>query len=300
MDRDTRAETVAVVGMGAVGTALAGALAAAGHDVVACGRRPLDRIEVTDGTGADAVTSTYPVRWVATPDDVGAAGLTVLATKIHDTPAVADWLAALTAHGGHVVAAQNGVDHVERIGPLVTAEVVPALVYTNVERTGLGAVRTRRTDRDLVVPDTASAEPAVALLEGTRLAVERSADFRTAAWRKMLTNVSANPITALTGRRVEVLTEQPVAELAMRVLREAVAVGRAEGAHLDDADAREVLAWLQALAPGSTTSMLQDREAGRPLEHDGLTATVVRLGDRHGIDVAANRSLLALLSAVSP
>ncbi|WP_158057137.1 ketopantoate reductase family protein [Saccharomonospora sp. CUA-673] len=93
--------------------------------------------------------------------------------------------------------------------------------------------------------------------------------------------MSANPITALTGRRVEVLTEPAVAELAMRLLREAVAVGVAEGARIDDGDARDVLAWLQTLAPGSTTSMLQDREAGRPLEHDGLTGTVVRLGDHH-------------------
>ena len=58
--------TVAVVGTGAVGTALAGALAGAGHDVVACGRRPLSTIEVTDGDR----TTTHPVRWAAEPGDV--------------------------------------------------------------------------------------------------------------------------------------------------------------------------------------------------------------------------------------
>ncbi|WP_139320835.1 ketopantoate reductase family protein [Saccharomonospora sp. CUA-673] len=150
--------TVAVVGMGAVGTALAGALAEAGHDVVACGRRRLERIEVTD----DGVTRTYPVRWAAEPADVGPVPLTILATKIHDTAAVADWLAASTAGGGHVVAAQNGVDQRERIGPLVAAEVVPALVYTNVERIGPGAVHTRRSGRDLVVPDGEHVAEAVA------------------------------------------------------------------------------------------------------------------------------------------
>ncbi|MCP2182103.1 ketopantoate reductase family protein [Prauserella alba] len=305
--------TVAVVGMGAVGTALAGALAAAGHDVVACGRRPLSNIEVTEGDS----TATYPVRWAAAPGEVGPVALTVLATKIHDTGGAAEWLAVLTSAGGSVLVAQNGVDQVERVGPLVGAAgehhrgtdsagagsagtVVPALVYVNAERVAPGVVRTRRSDRDLVVPGTDEAAPVADLLAGAGLAVERSADFATAAWRKMLTNVSANPITALTGRRVEVLAEQPVAELAMRVLREAVAVANAEGAQLTDADAHEVLTWLQTLAPGSTTSMLQDRDAGRPLEHDGLTGTIVRLGDRHGIDVGANRTLLSLLSAVSP
>ncbi|MBB3049419.1 2-dehydropantoate 2-reductase [Prauserella isguenensis] len=296
--------------MGAVGTALAGALASAGHEVVACGRRPLSSIEVTDGEAA----TTHPVRWAAEPGDVGPAALTILATKIHDTAGAADWLAASTSEGGDVLVAQNGVDQAERVGPLVGTDrsgtdpsgagprgaVVPALVYINAERTAPGVVRTRRTDCDLVVPGGEEAARVTELLAGAGLAVERSADFTTAAWRKMLTNVSANPITALTGRRVEVLAEPQVAELAMRVLTEAVAVANAEGASLDDADARDVLTWLQALAPGSTTSMLQDREAGRPLEYDGLTGTVVRLGDRHGVDVGANRALLSLLSAVSP
>ncbi|MBB3662471.1 2-dehydropantoate 2-reductase [Prauserella sediminis] len=305
--------TVAVVGMGAVGTALAGALAAAGHDVVACGRRPLSSIEVVGAGG----TATYPVRWAAEPADVGPVALTILATKIHDTGGAAGWLAALTSTGGDVLVAQNGVDQAERVGPLIggaggshrgagsvgvgsVGVVVPALVYVNAERVAPGVVRTRRSDCDLVVPGTDEAAPVADLLAGAGLVVERSADFATAAWRKMLTNVSANPITALTGRRVEVLAEQQVAELAMRVLTEAVAVANAEGARLTDADARDVLTWLQTLAPGSTTSMLQDRDAGRPLEHDGLTGTVVRLGDRHGIDVGANRTLLSLLSAVSP
>lgn len=305
MSRGGTGVRIAVVGMGAVGTALAGALACAGHDVVACGRRPLSTIEVTDGEAA----TTHPVRWAAEPGDVGPAALTILATKIHDTAGAADWLAASTSEGGDVLVAQNGVDQAERVGPLIGAArsetrpggvVVPALVYINAERTAPGVVRTRRTDCDLVVPGHEEAAPVADLLAGAGLAVERSADFATAAWRKMLTNVSANPITALTGRRVEVLAEQQAAELAMRVLTETVAVANAEGASLDDADARDVLTWLQTLAPGSTTSMLQDREAGRPLEYDGLTGTVVRLGDRHGIDVGANRTLLSLLSAVSP
>lgn len=296
MDTVDSAETVAVVGLGAVGTAFAASLAEAGHEVVACGRRPLERIEITDERG----TRAYPVGWAGSPEDAGPVPFVVLATKIHDTPATVEWLARLTADGGHVVVAQNGVDHRERVEPLVgAAAVVPALVYLNAERTAPGSVRVRRTERDLVLPDDAAAKAAANLFETSGLTVETHADFRTAAWRKMLTNVAANPITALTGRRVEVLTEPAVADLALAVLREAVAVGRAEGAQLTDADATRTLAWLQGLAPGSTTSMLQDREAGRRLEYDGLTGTIARLGDRHGEAVEANRALLALLSAIS-
>ncbi|MBK1784320.1 2-dehydropantoate 2-reductase [Prauserella cavernicola] len=289
-------ETVAVVGMGAVGTALAVALADRGHPVVACGRSRLDRVEVTDQGAARGVD----VDWAATPADVEPVPWTLLTTKIHHTPSVADWLARLTAGGGRVVVAQNGVDHAERVGPLVNgADVVPALVYINAERTAPGHARIRRTERDLVLPADEPGTAAARLFERAGLAVDLRPDFRTAAWHKLLTNVAANPLTALTGRRVEVLTEPAVAELALRMLREAVAVGRAEGAELTDDDAIGSLAWLQALAPGSTSSMLQDREAGRTLEYEGLTGTLVRLGERHGIDVEANRAVYALLSAIS-
>lgn len=45
--------------------------------------------------------------------------------------------------------------------------------------------------------------------------------------------------------------------------------------------------------------MLQDRQAGHTLEHDGLIGPVVRLGARHGIPPPTGRTLLALLDALT-
>ncbi|NKQ55848.1 2-dehydropantoate 2-reductase [Amycolatopsis sp. K13G38] len=286
--------TVAVVGMGAVGTALAGALAEAGHRILACGSKPLERIEIIDHDG----TRQYPVRWLASAEQAEPVEWVVLATKMHQTASAEPWLRALTSRHTRVVAAQNGVDHVDRVGPLVAGAVVPALVYINAERTGPGQVRARHTDRDLVVPGDDDGRATAELFATSGLRVEADPDFRTAAWLKLLTNVVANPITALTGRRVEVLREPEVATLAEKLLRETVAVGRAEGASLTEQDADKALSWLRGIAPDSTSSMLQDRKAGRTLEYDGLTGAVVRLGDKHGLPVEANRALLALLSAL--
>jgi 2-dehydropantoate 2-reductase len=46
------------------------------------------------------------------------------------------------------------------------------------------------------------------------------------------------------------------------------------------------------------TSMLYDRLAGRPMEHDYMTGAVVRAAGQHGIDVPLNKAVLALLSAL--
>ena len=54
-----------------------------------------------------------------------------------------------------------------------------------------------------------------------------------------------------------------------------------------------------SMPPDSGTSMLYDRESGRPLEYDALTGAVVRAGERLAIDVPLNRALLALLRMLS-
>jgi 2-dehydropantoate 2-reductase len=101
-------DPVAVIGVGAVGTLLAGALAAAGHPILACGRARLTSITVTTDTGS----ASYAVTWTDQPGDLRGVRWTVLATKIHDTAAAAGWLAALSP-GQCLLAAQNGVSQVE-------------------------------------------------------------------------------------------------------------------------------------------------------------------------------------------
>lgn len=287
---------MAVVGAGAIGTALAGALAATGHAVTVCGGRPMDRIELTE----DGRARSWPVKYTTDPADIDRHELLVLAVKAQDTPGVVPWLRAVAGPRTTVVVAQNGVEQRERVAPYVgEAHVVPAVVYLNAERTAVGRVVLRHAgEADLSVPDDeVSLDIAVRLRAGgLRVAVEH--DFRTVLWSKLLTNITGNPLTALTGRRIEVLREPGVAAVATALLTEAAAVARVEGAALPDDQPARTLRWLQELPDGCTTSMLQDRLAGRPLEYDALTGAVVRAAERHGIPVPTNRTVLALLAAV--
>src|SRR5581483_6592289 len=231
------------------------------------------------------------------PGELPPVRFAVLATKIHHTPDVAGWLGALPSAGA-VIAAQNGVDHQARIAPLTAAAIVPTLVYRNAERTGPGEVRVRRTGRGLVVPDDEPGRAVTTLFDGSGLDVEPVADFATAAWEKLLTNVTANPLTALTGRTLEVLREPGTAALALDLALEAVAVARAEGTALTPDHARRIMAWLQSLPDATPSSMLQDRLAGRPLEHQGLLGPVVTLGRRHGVPTPLTQAIIALLDAL--
>ncbi|WP_206305774.1 ketopantoate reductase family protein [Actinacidiphila soli] len=145
----------------------------------------------------------------------------------------------------------------------------------------------------MLVPEGGLADRFAALFDGSGIDVHTTGDFT--AWRKLLSNLAANPLTE---RRVDVFTEPDMARLASEVLSEAVAVARAEGAEIGERDVRKTLD-LYAMNPaGGGTSMLYDRLAGRPLEHEHITGVVVRAGKRHGIPTPLNTALLTLLRAL--
>jgi 2-dehydropantoate 2-reductase len=152
---------------------------------------------------------------------------------------------------------------------------------------------------DLEAPDDAGGQAFAALLEGATLGVRLLADFKTQAWRKLLINAVANPVTCLTLRRQEVLRRPDIHALCLAVLEEAAAVARADGAAIAADEPARTMEELLTFGPGLGTSMYFDRLAGRPLEVEALTGAIVAAGERLGIATPLNRALLVLLRAVS-
>ena len=290
--------TIAVIGLGSIGGVAAGCLAVAGrHDVVACVRRPLDRLTLDRPEG----TADIPLKSITDPAQAAPADWVVLCTKTHHTETAAPWLARLCTPQTRVAVLQNGIDHVARVAPLANgATVLPVIVYYNGERLAPDHVRMRRASaNDIVVPDDDTGRDFGALLDGTGLQVLLSDNFATLLWRKLLINAVANPITALTQQRQAVLRRPDIQELCHAVLGEAVAVARAEGVTLAADEPEQTMAALMTFSGELGTSMYFDRLAGRQMEIEALTGAIVAAGERHGIATAVNRALLTLLRAVN-
>ena len=290
--------SVAVVGLGSIGGVAAAALHEAGrHDVTACVRRPLPRLLFERPQG----TVELHLRALTDPAEAQPVDWVLLCTKAHETPSAAPWLARLCRPQTRVAVLQNGIDHVARVAPFVGgATVLPVIVYYNGERLAPDHVRFRSVrDHELVAPDDEAGRAFARLMEGTPLHVLPAADFATLAWRKLLLNAVANPITALTAQRQAVLRHPDVHALCLALLDEAVRVARADGAQLADDEAERSMATLMTFAPELGTSMYFDRLAGRPLEVEALTGAIVAAGQRYGIATPLNGMLLTLLRAVS-
>jgi 2-dehydropantoate 2-reductase len=289
--------TVAVVGLGRIGSIFAAHLIDSGeNDLVCCVRGSLDHLTVEGSYGRLTVSP----RCINDPKLSDRVDWVLLATKTQDTASAAPWLDRLCGPGTVVVVLQNGVEQEKRVAPLAaSASILPSLVYCNARSLDRGHIRHTCPERDLLIPACRSADAFMKLFENTAISVETHPDFTTASWHKFLINVVANPLTAISGRGLEVFRDGRMERLAIKILEEATEVGRRCGADFGPDEPEKLLKWM-AKYPGDTiTSMLQDRRAGRPLEFEALNATVVRLGRQFGIPTPANEIITTLLESMS-
>jgi 2-dehydropantoate 2-reductase len=290
---------IAIIGAGAIGSVVASLLQGTGrHELVLCVRRPLGQLVVEyDGT-ARAIEALVQTRC----EEAKAVDWVMVATKAYDAEAAARWLDPLCANGAPVAVLQNGVEHRERFAPYIAKEkIVPVIVDCPVERTSLenGDERIlQRGPMSLRVPESMLGREFVELFAGSpadALAVE---DWTTVAWKKLCHN-AVGALPALLLKPAGVLRNEAIGQIALDMLHECIAVGRAEGANLPDAFAEEVLAACRRGNPDSINSLHADRLAGRPMETAARNGAIVRKGQAHGIATPANAMAVALLDELA-
>jgi 2-dehydropantoate 2-reductase len=114
--------------------------------------------------------------------------------------------------------------------------------------------------------------------------------IRTEIWVKLIGNVAFNPISALTSGTLEEIARDPdVAPVVRAIMLETEAVAAKLGIELPiSIDQR--MAGAQKVG-AHKTSMLQDYEAGRPMELEAVVGAVVELGDRVGVPMPATTAV---------
>ena len=284
---------VAVVGVGAIGGVLAALLETTGlHEITLCTRRAVEPLTVKTPEGAVTVKA----RNLTDPKQAGAVDWVLVATKTYAAAGAGEWLRGLAKDGAVVAVVQNGVEHRERLAPYVEEErIVPVVIDCPVERQADGTV-VQRGKVTMKVEEGPLGAEFKELFRGSKVEIELVGDFKTAAWRKLCTN-AAGAINALTMKPAGVLHDEALGRLALEMVAECVAVGRAEGARFDDSVGQQVLDMYRGQPRDSVNSLLADRMAGRRMETDARNGVIVRLGEKHGIATPLNRMAVAVLEA---
>jgi 2-dehydropantoate 2-reductase len=294
---------VAVVGAGAIGAYVGAALARGGVEVTLIARGPHLRAMQRRGVQVRSQRGDFEAHPAATDDldAVADAEVVFVALKAYSLPELAPRLGAALTPGAAVIAAQNGIPWwyfqslggpldgtvLESVDPGGTISrsippeaVVGCVVYSSTEILEPGVIRhiegTRFTigepdgtisDRCLRISDAFKAG-------GLKAPVEER--LREQIWLKLVGNVAFNPVTALTGATLgELATLPEMVELLRRIFEECAGVAAGLGIEFPVSLERRLEAGFEV--GDHKTSMLQDLEAGKPLEIDCLTGAVLEL-----------------------
>lgn len=316
---------VAVVGAGAIGTALGAALARAGNEVALVARGAHLEALRRDGVTLRTPEGTVAVRPFATADarEIGPVDAVLLTVKAHDLAAAGAAVGPLLGPDTPVVAGQNGIPwwyfhglagpwegrRVEAVDPggAVSAVLPPQraigmAVYFGGSIVAPGIVETR-PEAGLVIgePDGSMSPRMTAIadaLEAAGFPVRRTPEIRTELWTKLMGNAAFNPISVLTGAGLGPMASDPgVRDVAARIMAEVVEIAGALGARpaISIAERLAITARLGDHPP----STLQDLRAGRRLELPAITGAVVEFAELTGVPAPTLRTVDALAALVS-
>ena len=270
-------------------------------------------------------------REVVTPDivasdDFAALGphdVVVLALKAHQIAAVADDLGHLYGPDTVVVPVQNGIGwwYFERHGgphdgrrlrtldpdgalaaAVPAGRIVGCVAYPAAEKVRPGVIRHVEGDRFPVGEldgNRSGRAAAVASAFGEAGFTSRVlADIRSHLWVKAWGNLAFNPISALTGATLaQICRNEATRVLAAAMMNEAAEIARRLGVRIR-ITVEQRIAGAEKVGEHKT-SMLQDAEAGRPLEVDPLVGVFVELGELTGVPTPAISSVYALVTLLN-
>jgi len=310
---------IVIAGAGAIGGYIGARLARAGADVVLFARGPHLHAMQTRGLRVRSEEGDFEVKPQVAGDlaAIGPADVVFLGVKAHSLTALAPQLPRLFGPDTTVVSTQNGIPwwyfqnyggeldglRLERVDPegviaaaIEARRIVGSLAYFATDIVEPGVIHHTEGNRiSFGEPDGTKSERAKAIagvLIGAGFRCPVTTRFRHEIWVKLLGNVAFNPISALTGGTLEELVRHPETNRLVRDLMvETELVAGKLGIELPiSIDQR--MAGAEKVG-AHKTSMLQDYEAGRPMEIEAVVGAVVELGERLGMQMPATRAVYA-------
>lgn len=317
---------VCVVGAGAIGGCLGVRIAEQGHEVSLIARGPHLAAIKKNGLTLRQNGEEIRVRDAFATSDMTECGpqdVVLLTLKAHQIAPVIDDLKSLFGPDTVMVALQNGIPWwyfqgidgayqnrvVETIDPggllansIDPKQIIGCIAYPAASIAQPGVIQLVEGDRFPVGELDNSESDRLKMVSGlfTEAGFKSRVltDIRSEIWLKLWGNLSFNPISALSHSTLVDICQYPLTrELARTMMAEAQAIAEHLGASFRVTIERRIEG---AEAVGKhKTSMLQDVEAGKPLEIDGMLGAVIELGELTGVDTPALKALYACASLLN-
>lgn len=308
-----------IVGAGAVGGYVGALMSRAGYDVTLHARGP--HLAAMQKNGVRVITADGDFisnpKVIADLKDGAPYDVIFLCVKAHGLPPLAEQLKSAIGPETVCVSTQNGIPwwyfqndtgplagmRLEKVDPngvvssvIDSKRVIGSLIYFATEIVEPGVIKHDEGNRiSLGEPDGSRSDrirDIAQALVASGLRAPVTARLRSEIWVKILGNVAFNPISALTGGTLaQILRNQHTHELVRNIMQETESVAAKLGMELP-VSIEQRMAGAEKVGEHKT-SMLQDLEAGRPLELEAIVGAVLEIGERLEISMPHTRTVYA-------
>lgn len=317
---------ICVIGAGAIGGFMGALLARKGYDVTLVARGAHLSAIRERGLKIIRRDEEMVITDVAATDDmsqIGPQDVVLLALKSHQIAAVLDQLPGVMGPDTVMVTLQNGipwwyfqklggeyegrtVESVDPGGVLVRAinpdRLLGCIAYPATVITQPGVIRHIEGMRFPIGELDGSHSPRVEQVSGALTDAGFKSpvldDIRSEIWLKLWGNLSFNPVSALTHATLEGICQYPISrELIATMMTEAKDIGEKLGARFRVTLERRIEGAEQV--GKHKTSMLQDVEAGKPMEIEGMLGAVIELGEMTHTPIPSLKAVYACVSLLN-
>jgi 2-dehydropantoate 2-reductase len=297
---------ILVMGTGGIGGYFGGRLAAAGNDVTFVARGEHLQAILRDGLqilSPNGNVTVKPAKAATDPAQAEPPEIVIFATKLGDTERAAKSLKPVLREGATIVSLQNGVEGPDLIAAaLPDAHVVPGLARISCHTARPGVIehkaqagRIEFGEPDGRVPPRLEAFHRACQAAGIDAVL--ASDIRYNVWLKFASLAASSGVITLTNASFGPVRETPGTRALLEdALREAIAVGTAAGVPFKSTDFASIMKGADSNPRDMVTSMLVDRRAGKPLEINYFSGTLVRMGEKLGVPTPTHKFIAQALS----
>jgi 2-dehydropantoate 2-reductase len=295
---------IGVAGTGAVGGYFGGFLQKAGHNVIFLARgKSLEKMQekglrIESEAGTFDVEGTFTDRYESFFD----IDLLLFSVKSINTREVASKIMPFLKRECLILTLQNGVDNEEILSSIFGINrILSAATYIQVAVNEPGVVKQIGVPPSLVIGAldrglTEKATEISSIFNAANIKTFLSNNILENKWKKLLWNVTFNPLTALLELEVGIILDnEGLNQTAIHICREAIAVARRANFDIDE-DLYQTIMDQAQLARNHQTSMLQDKLNGKAMELESICGYIVMTGKKLNVDTPVLETIYRLLS----
>lgn len=299
---------IGVAGAGAVGSLFGGMLSNAGYDVTFLARgNHLEAMQEKGLTleGSDRSFEKVEEHFTDHMADLSDSDVVLFCFKSNDTKKMGEELKSHLKSGTVIITLQNGVDNEEVLSDIFGKErVISAATYVQSKIVEPGHIRQEGRIR-LVIGglDSSLHETCSTIVEGFDKAgidIKQTDKIMERKWKKLLWNVTFNPLSALMSVRVgEVLDDKHLRETANNVCKESINVAKAINLDIDKEKTLETVFYNATYAKAHRTSMLQDRLNNKEMEIESMCGYIIQKGNELNVSTPTLEAIYQMLKFIN-